>query len=282
MPIHSCRPLLALLALLATACAPSYLLGVRPAQPNTGQTGQTAPSSAAPHLETAANGVSLAVRFQGYEPQWLVFEVEYHNDSPDTVLISPAAFASIPLRQTNALPARRRVRPGESVPAAVAAASLHGPWPALPSAPLPALDPEPVIAGLQAGADQAAARARRPDWLGLALVAVSVATDIASITRSSRETRAQAATRDLLHEAAWTYTAVASARRASQAVTAEAMAGAAARLRDFALRPGRLLPGQQVRGYVYLPRFDEADGLRVLAPLGKRQVTLDFVQTHQR
>jgi len=168
------------------------------------------------------------------------------------------------------------------VPAAVAAASLRGPWPALPAAPLPALNPEPAIAELQAGADQAAARARRPDWLGLALVAVSVATDIASITRSSRETRTQAATRDLLHEVAWSYTAVASARRTGHAVAADEMAGAAARLRDFALRPGRLLPGQQVRGYVYLPRFDEADGLRVLAPLSKRQVTLDFEQTHQR
>jgi hypothetical protein len=66
------------------------------------------------------------------------------------------------------------------------------------------------------------------------------------------------------------------------AATAETMAVRADQLSQYALRRVQLLPGQQVRGYVYLPRFDEADGLRVLAPIGSRQVPLDFVQTHQR
>jgi hypothetical protein len=37
-----------------------------------------------------------------------------------------------------------------------------------------------------------------------------------------------------------------------------------------------------VRGYVYLPRFDHADGLQVLAPVGRQQVALIFVQSHRR
>jgi len=43
-----------------------------------------------------------------------------------------------------------------------------------------------------------------------------------------------------------------------------------------------LEPGQQVRGYVFLPRFDHADGLEVLAPVGQQLHSFAFVQSHQR
>jgi hypothetical protein len=81
---------------------------------------------------------------------------------------------------------------------------------------------------------------------------------------------------------AWAYTAISNASRVRHAATAGALAQRAELLRQYALRRVVLRPGEQVRGYVYLPRFDQADGLRVLAPVGQQQVALDFVQSHQR
>ena len=39
-------------------------------------------------------------------------------------------------------------------------------------------------------------------------------------------------------------------------------------------------PGQQVRGYLYFPRYDAADALVVQAPVGNRVVPLEFAQVH--
>ena len=276
MRIHYFLRLLGpLLALGAGGCAPTYLLGVQPATPRTlFASGQT-------HAEATADSVALGLRFLGYEPEWLVFEAEYHNDSRRPVEIDPAGFAQAPARASVAGPPAQRVRRGELVPAAVAAATATAPWPALPPTPLPALDPEPNISQLEASAGHEAARASRPDWVGVALFAVALGADLAGSTRH-HETYSQAQGRATLHDVAWAYNAVSTANRVHHAATAQALAQRAETLRQYALRRVRLLPGQQVRGYVYLPRFDEADGLRVLAPLGRRQVALDFVQTHQR
>lgn len=276
MPLHYVRRLGALgLLLTAASCAPTYLLGVHPTQPH------NALVASENYAEATADSVSMALRFVAYEADWLVFEAEYHNDSHRPVTIDPAAFAQVPTRQVDAAPAAQRVRRGEWVPAAVAAASQHLPLPTLPAAPLPALDPPPGAESLQRHADAEAAKASRPDWLGLALVAVSLGVDIAGSVRS-HETYAQYQTRALLHDATWAYTAISSANHLRHAATAEELAWHAAHLRDFGLRQGPLLPSQQVRGYVYLPRFDAADSLRVLAPLGRGQAALSFVQEHQR
>jgi hypothetical protein len=105
--------------------------------------------------------------------------------------------------------------------------------------------------------------------------------DIAGSTRS-RETLAQAQTRAVVHDAAVTYNVISSANRVRHAATAEALARRAALLREYALRRVVLEPGQQVRGYVFLPRFDHADGLEVLAPVGQQLRSFAFVQSHQR
>ena len=272
---YACRPLALLLALVATSCAPSYLLGVQPAAPHSFY------ASGQPQAEASADGVALRVSFLGYEPEWLVFNAEYRNDSPQPIEITPTAFASVPVREAGVVPPARRVQRGERVPAAVAAATQSAAWPALPPAPLPALDPDPHIEQLQAGATHEAAKASRPDWVGIALFAVALGTDIASATRRT-ETLGQAQSRAAIHEVAWVYNTVSSSNRVRHAATAGAMAQRADMLAQYALRRVVLQPGQQVRGYVYLPRFDQADALQVLAPVGSHQVALDFVQTHQR
>jgi hypothetical protein len=272
---YACRLLAPLLAVATIGCAPSYLLGVQPAQPH------TLFASGQPAAEAAADSVGLRLNFLGYEPEYLVFNAEYRNDSRQPIEITPTAFAYAPLREAGVVPPAQRIRHGERVPAAVAAATQQLPWPALPPAPLAALDPEPQIEQLQNGASRAATKASRPDWVSLALFAVALGTDIASTTRRS-ETFEQAQARAVIHNVAWAYQAVSTANRVRHAATAEALAHRAAQLSEYALRRVVLQPGQQVRGYVYLPRFDHADGLQVLAPVGRRQVALSFVQSHQR
>ena len=264
----------AALALAAASCAPSYMLAVKPAQPN------TLFASGQPQVEASADQVSLRLNFLGYEPDWVVLNAEYRNDSRQPVTIDPTAFRYEPLRETATARAGVRVQRGALVPAATAAASQRATWPALPAAPLPAFNPEAHISQLQDNAAREANRARRPDWVGVALFVAAVGSDVASLGRY--ETLAQARTSATLHDIAWTYNAISSANKLHHAVTAEVLAQRAQQLSEYALRTVTLQPGQQVRGYVYLPRFDAADGLRVLAPVGRQQVALNFVQTHQR
>jgi hypothetical protein len=264
-----------LLALAASSCAPTYLLGVAPAE------SYTLRPNGRDVAEATADSVALRLNFLGYEPDYVIFNAEYRNDSQRPVEVVPTAFGYAPVRQQEAAPPPRRVLRGERVPAAVAAATQHTPWPALPPAPLPALDPEPAIGALENGASHEAAKAARPDWVGVALFAVALGMDIASSTRG-RETLAQAQTRAVIHDAAVTYQVIASAKRLHHATTADALARRAALLREYALRRVVLRPGEQVRGYVFLPRFDQADGLDVLAPVGQQLVSFRFVQSHQR
>jgi hypothetical protein len=273
---YACRLLAPLLAVATLGCAPSYLLGVQPAQPHTFfANGETV-------AEAAADSVALRLNFLGYESDYLVFNAEYYNDSRQSIEIVPEAFAYAPVRQAGVRPPTQRVRHGERVPAAVAAATQHLPWPALPPAPLFALNPEPQIEQLQNGANHEAQKANRTDWMGIALFAVALGTDIASSTRHRPETFDQAQTRAAIHNAVWAYQAVSTASRVRHAATAEALAQRAGQLSEYALRRVVLQPGQQVRGYVYLSRFDHADGLEILAPVGRQQVALSFVQSHQR
>jgi len=273
---YAYRLLAPLLAVATLGCAPSYLLGVQPAQPH------TLFASGQPAAEAAADSVALRLNFLGYEPEYLVFNAEYYNDSRRPVDIMPTAFAYAPVREAGVVPPTQRIRHGERVPAAVAAATQHLPWPVLPPTPLAALDPEPHIVQLQDGASHEARKASRTDWVSIALFAVALGTDIASTTRRRPETFDQAQTRATIHNVAWAYQAISTANRVRHAATAEALAQRAQLLSEYALRRVVLQPGQRVRGYVYLPRFDHADGLQILAPVGQRQVALSFVQSHQR
>ena len=277
MKNRSLRLLLPLaLGALATACAPTYRLAVQPAAPG------TLFSSDLPQAQAQADSVSLRLDFASFEPGWLVFHADYRNDSHHSVVVEPTGFSYAPGRgQTELLPVAGPVAHGQLVPAAIAVAGQHLAWPALPAAALPALDPDPSIETLQGEANREAMRARRTDWLGVALLVVAVGADVASATHggeSPRLARQQAA----LHELAWTYQAISSANKLRHAVMADNLSRQAVQLSDFALRRVTLLPGQQVHGYVYLPRFDTADALRVYAPVGSTRVPLDFTQTHRR
>lgn len=98
MLLRSVRRLGALgLLAVAAGCTPTYLLGVHPARPHATLT------TADDYAEAAtADSVRMALRFMAYEPEWLVFEAEYHNDSQQPITIDPTAFAHVPSRQAAA------------------------------------------------------------------------------------------------------------------------------------------------------------------------------------
>ena len=271
--------LLALLG-LATACAPTYQLALLPARP-TGQFVDGREQALA-----TADSVEVRLHFVCYEPTRVVFEAEYRNPSHQPRVVDPTAFRYEASRLPAPAPApgqkqkRPKPLPGTEVTAAVAAASAWLPLPPLPPQPVAAFDPEPEISALRDQAESAAAKAARFDWLGLALSAASLATDVASIGK--RETAAQVQTRAAINDVAVTYNVISAATKIEQAVVAEVLQQRASQLQDYALRKVTLEPGQQVRGYLYFPRYDAADALVVQAPVGSRVVPLEFAQVRRR
>jgi hypothetical protein len=215
-----------------------------------------------------------------YEPTRLVFNADYRNLSNRSVVIDPVTFRYEAARQPAPVPAPGtrlpKLKPGAVVPAAQAAAAMHLPLPLLPPVPVVAINPEPEITELQDRADHHAARASRVDWLGVALAVGSVALDVSSIGK--RETQAQFQARAAVQNGIVAYQVASTANKVQHAVSAEVLAGQAERLRDFALRKVTLAPGEQVRGYLYFPRYDAADELKLTVPLGRQQVPLRFLQ----
>ncbi|WP_201978286.1 hypothetical protein [Hymenobacter rubidus] len=266
------------LAGLATACAPTYQLGLKPAKA-THQYVEGREQALA-----TTDSVEVRLSFICYEPTRVVFEAEYRNPTRHSLVVDPAAFQYEASRQpAPALdPKARRPKPlpGTEVTAAVAAASMALPLPPLPPKAVSAFDPEPEITMLRANADREAIKAARFDWLGLALGAASLATDVASIGR--RETLAQYQGRAAIHDAAVTYNVISAATKMEHAVAANVLQQRASMLQEYALRKVTLEPGQQVRGYLYFPRYDAADALVVKAPVGSSVVPLEFAQVRRR
>ena len=268
------------LAGLATACAPTYQLGLKP----TRATGLFVEGRE--QAQAVADSVEVRLSFVCYEPTRMVFEAEYRNPTCHALVVDPAAFQYEATRLPAAAPAagpkpkRPKPRPGTEVTAAVAAASLALPLPPLPAKSVVAFDPEPEITRLHATADKEADKAARVDWLGVALSAASLASSVVSINQ--RETMSHYQRRAAIQDAAFAYNAVSAATKVGHAVAAEVLQQRAGMLQEYALRKVTLAPGQQVRGYLYFPRYDAADGLVVKAPVGGRMVPLAFAQVRKR
>ena len=265
---------------LATACAPTYQLALKPARAtNLFAEGRE-------QAQALADSIEVRLSFVCYEPSRVVFEADYRNPSHHALVVDPAAFRYEARRLPTPAPvpgqkARRpKPLPGTEVTAAIAAASQALPLPPLPPQPVAAFDPEPEITALHDRAASEAAKAERIDWFGVVLSVASLATDVASIGK--RETQAQYQSRASLHDAAITYSAVSAATKIEHAVAAEVMQQRAANLQDYALRKVTLEPGQQVHGYLYFPRYDAADGFVVRVPVGSSIVPLEFAQTRVR
>ncbi|MET4075590.1 hypothetical protein [Hymenobacter sp. UYCo722] len=269
-------PLLALVG-LATACAPTYQLGLKPAQAtNLFVEGRE-------QAQATADSVEVRLSFVCYEATRVVFEAEYRNPTRHALVVDPTAFryeASRRPTPTYDFKGRPRPLPGTEVTAAVAAASQSVLLPPLPPNPVAAFDPEPEITMLRATADREAAKAARIDWLGVALSTASLVSGVVSINQ--RETVSQHQNRAAIQDAAFAYNVASTATKVGHAISADQLQMRAAHLQQYALRKVTLEPGQQVRGYLYFPRYDAADALVVKAPVGSRVVPLEFAQVRRR
>jgi hypothetical protein len=270
------RPLLVgSLALLGTACAPSFYLNVKPAQ----ETGLFAEGK--PQAQATADSVEVRLHFEAYEPTRLVFSAEYRNLSRRPVVIDPVQFryeaGQQPLPAATSGAKAPKLKPGAVVPAAQAAQAMNLPVPQLPAAPIAAIDPEPEITALQDLATKSADKASRVDWLGVALVVSSVAMDVSSIGK--RETATQFQNRVALQEGIMAYQIISTGNKVRHAITAEVSQAQAQRLKEYALRKVTLAPGEQVRGYLYFPRCDGADELHLKVPVAGKEVPLKFLQS---
>ncbi len=279
MDFSTLRPLRWLaLAGLATACAPTYQLGLKPAQAtNLFVEGRE-------QALATADSVEVRLSFICYEANRVVFEAEYRNPTRHALVVDPAAFQYEASRQPAPAfdPRARRPKPqlGAEVTAAVAAASMALPLPPLPPKAVAAFDPEPEITALHDKAESEAHKAARIDWLGLALTATSLVSDVAAIGK--RETVGQFQSREAIRDVAVTYNVISAANKMEHAVASDVLRQRAAMLQEYALRKVTLEPGQQVRGYLYFPRYDAADALTVKAPVGSQVVPLEFAQVRRR
>ena len=278
LPLYVRSLRLLALAGLATACAPTYQLGLKPAQStNLFVEGRE-------QAQALADSVEVRLSFICYEANRVVFEAEYRNPTTHALVVDPAAFRYEATRRIDSGYDGKGRRPkpllGAEVSAAVAAASQSVPLPPLPPQAIAAFDPEPEITALHNRAEREAAKAARIDWFGIALSAASLATDVASIGK--RETQAQYQSRASIRDAAFTYNALSTATKIEHAVASDVLRQRAAQLQEYALRKVTLEPGQQVRGYLYFPRYDAADALVVKAPVGSRVVPLEFAQVRRR
>lgn len=279
MDFSTLRPLRWLaLAGLTTACAPTYQLGLKPAQAtNLFVEGRE-------QALATADSVEVRLSFICYEANRVVFEAEYRNPTRHALVVDPAAFQYEASRQPAPAfdPKARRPKPqlGAEVTAAVAAASMALPLPPLPPKAVAAFDPEPEITALHDKAESEAHKAARIDWLGLALTATSLVSDVAAIGK--RETVGQFQSREAIRDVAVTYNVISAANKMEHAVASDVLRQRAAMLQEYALRKVTLEPGQQVRGYLYFPRYDAADALTVKAPVGSQVVPLEFAQVRRR
>ncbi|WP_460502921.1 hypothetical protein, partial [Hymenobacter agri] len=110
-------PLLALVG-LATACAPTYQLGLKPAQAtNLFVEGRE-------QAQATADSVEVRLSFICYEANRVVFEAEYRNPTRRALVVEPAAFHYEASRRADAgvdFKGRRpKPLPGTEVSAAVA------------------------------------------------------------------------------------------------------------------------------------------------------------------
>ena len=276
MPLFTLRSArLLALAGLATACAPTYQLGLKPAQP----TGLF--TEGREQAQAVADSVEVRLSFVCYEPNRVVFEAEYRNPTRHALVVDPAAFQYEASRH-----ARARARPQSPAPQAPArhrsngrrGRRQHGPAAAAAAAQRRACLRPRARNNLPARHAPTRKPTKPPASTGWGWPWARPAWPPTWPASAAAKPLAQFQSRAAIHDAAVTYNVISAATKVGHAVAAEVLQQRAAQLQEYALRKVTLEPGQQVRGYLYFPRYDAADALVVQAPVGSRVVPLEFAQ----
>ncbi|HEX8427107.1 hypothetical protein [Hymenobacter sp.] len=233
--------------LLLTACGPSYFITLAPSA----RSGLWS-SGYARSEGRRADSVVVRLGFVRYENQELVFEADIRNQSSRNVLVAPETFYYLPLSTTPVVSA---------VPAS-----------AFPTR-IGAIDPESRLEQLTTRLAEETDKATKVSLWELFTLVSNMAEDAASLKK--KETEQQVFKREQRHSAEKAYF---NEQREQHAVQADKLYEQKQGLEYRLLRKSTLEPGQRMRGYVYFPRTDAANLLRVVAFPNKQPSTFDFTQ----
>lgn len=247
--MRSVRNLVAAVTLAAAlpACGPSYFLTMHPSS------GSGTWVDGAEIARQQHDSLEVRLSFVRYEGSRLVFEAELRNRSGRDFTVSPTDFY---------------VQPVATQPVASTAAA-----PALPGR-LTAFDPEPSIQELHQRIETEAAEATKVSTAEVLTSLSHTVENVAAIKK--KETREQVNARENRQQ---NENASFDSQRLRAAVAAEQHRAQLAELQGQALRRTTIETGRAVHGYVYFPRADMADIIRVSAPGLAPGTTLDFAQT---
>ena len=242
------RNLTAVLTLAAVlpACGPAYFLAMHPSA------GSGTWVNGAEITRQQHDSLEVRLSFVRYEATRLVFEADVRNLSRHDFTVNPSEFSA------------------QSVATQPVASSGS-------ASPLPsrraAFDPEPAIQQLQQRVETEAAAATKVSFAEVLTGLSHTVENVASIKQT--ETKEQIAARETRHR---NENGAYDRERLQAAAAAEQHRAELAELRTYALRRTTVAPGHAVRGYVYFPRADWADVIRVAAPGLAPGTTLDFTQ----
>ncbi|GAA4034011.1 hypothetical protein GCM10022409_17890 [Hymenobacter glaciei] len=247
--MRSVRTLLASLTLAAAlpACGPSYFLTMHPSS------GSGTWANGAEIARQQHDSLEVRLSFVRYEASRLIFEAELRNRSGHDFTVSPTDFY---------------LQPVATQPVASTA-----PAPVLPGR-LTAFDPEPNIQELRQRIEVESAEATKVSAAEVLTSLSHTVENVAAIKK--KETKEQISARENRQQ---NENASFDSQRLRAAAAAEQHRAQLGELEGQALRRTTLETGRAVRGYVYFPRADMADVIRVSAPGLAPGTTLDFTQT---
>lgn len=234
--------------LLLAACSPSYFMITKPSQHS-----GLWPSGYARSKSQTADSVVVRLGFVRYEQQELVFEVDIRNESNRSVLVAPETFYYLPIATMPIV--------------SVASAANFPPRVA-------AINPEPRLEQLAARLAEETNLATKVSLWELFTTVSNLAENTPS-NKKKKETELQVQEREERHHQVSVYF---NEQREFHAVQADKLFELKQKLEYRLLCTTTLEPGQRTRGYVYFPRTDAANLLRVVASLANHPVTFDFVQ----
>jgi len=234
---------------LLSACGPSYFLTMKPTAEN------TIWYEGREMVLQEQDSMLVQMSFVRYEGKELVFEAVVENGSSQPILVAPEQFFYQPVT-TQAATAGTPT----NVPARVAA-----------------IDPEQRMRQLETTLAYESKEATKVSLGELLTTLGHITEDVVSIKK--KETDEEVDEREQRQQSERNYY---TNQRLEHSIAADQVRYKKEEVEQRLLRKNTLPPGQYIRGYVYFPRTDVADVIRVVVPVGEQPATFDFTQSRMK
>ncbi|QNE38737.1 hypothetical protein F1C16_03790 [Hymenobacter sp. NBH84] len=229
-----------------SACGPSYFLTMKPTAAD------TIWYEGREMMLQEQDSMLVQMSFVRYEGRELVFEAVVENGSSQPILVAPEQFYYQPV-VTQAATAGTAT----NVPGRVAA-----------------IDPEQRMQQLETQLAYESKEATKVSFGELLTTLSHITENVASIKKE--ETEKEIDEREERQQSERDYY---TNHRIDHSIAADQVRYTKEEVEQRLLRKNTLPPGQYIRGYVYFPRTDAADVIRVVVPVNEQQpATFDFTQ----